>query len=503
MKASFASLLVIFALSCTQETEGSKSSSTDEESKIETKKQQEPKRIPPKNVVYEEGPLPSSDAVIGHAGEVSVNVGDFEFASKLALVVAGKKDPTLPADRMALPHVHFTMTQSLLSRRMAKKKALERGLKVSREEAIAWIAKQKQLAYLTEKDAKADEILKPYAITYDQLIDFASYEVFVEKFVESELKAVEKDEIWKAYAAEKNRVKALVASAHNIPKGSEIDAFVEKNEKRIVTYFEKNKKKFRNPKRVKLDILQLKPKDKDRKEEILKKASEALRKGERLEDIAKKYDLIKKENSKLIYQENAKAFKSKLGSVGWEKKGPRGSYAWMVRGFTPSSEGELNRSTRREIAAKLLRKETISPALVERMELAKVRVLKNMTVKNAKKKGTKLTVLGLRWRVSEFTNRGVIKEFGLVENLVKDAFEHEVGFIGGPLKSREYAYIYKILKKEHANRALFDKKYDEFRVAYLNAKRSQVMPIFMSQFTNTNIDTKALRIKWGVLQKKS
>lgn len=503
MKASFATVLLIFSLSCSQEAKSNKAPKTSAQT---TKQANPPKRIPPENVEYEEGPMPDQNALLAEADGEKVTVADFEFASKLALV-ANQEGTTLPPDRMAMPHIQFTMTQSILSRRVAAKKAKKLGITVSKDEALAWLAEQKNLLYLVADGADMAALLKPFGITTDELIQFATYEVFVEKFVASELKAVKKEEIWKAYSAEYNRVIAIIASAHNVPTGAEIDLFVQTEEKQISEYFEKNKRKFRSPKRVKIDLLRLKPKNKPAKptkDELatLEKAAAALAKGERIEAIAKRLKLDVKLDRKLIHKENLKAFKSKPGTSGFETKGPRGAYAWIVRGFVPSSDGELGRSVKREIGAKLLRKAKISPALVERMEVAKKKVLSKVTEKNAQKTGKKLADYGLRWRVSNFANQGAIKDFGLVEALVKEAFQNEKGFIGGPIKSREYGYIYKILKREYADRKLFDKKYDEFRVGYLNAKRGQVMPMFMSQFTKTQIDTKPLRIKWGVYRKK-
>ena len=498
MKASFAFLLLIFSLSCSEEAKTKNPASTTTQ-KVE--KKDPPKRVPPPNVVYDEGAMPSQDAVLGEAGGEKVTLEDFEFASKLALVAA-KDGTTLPPDRMAMPHIHFTMTQSILSRRVAAKKAKERGIKVSKEETMAWLSKQKTLNHLIAKDADTAALLKPFGITVDQVLQFARYEVFVEKFVASELESVKKEEIWKAYSAEYNRVVAIIGSAHNVPTGAEIDAFAQAEEKQIAEYFEKNKRTFRSPKRVKIDLLRLK-KGADKKNlKPLEDAAAALGKGERIEEIAKKFDLELNLDRKLIHKENKTAFKAKPGTSGFVTKGPRGAYAWIVRGFIASEEGKLGRSVKREISAKILRTKAISPALVERLQLAKEKVLKKVTEKNAQKAGKKLADFGLRWRVSNFADRGAIKEFGLVENLVNEAFKNEKGFIGGPLKSREYAYIYKILKREYADRKVFDKKYDEFRVGYLQAKRGQVMPMFMSQFTNTDINTKPLRIKWGVYRKK-
>ncbi len=506
MKASFATLILLFAFACSDQKGSKHKPKGGTAGKGQAQKKQPIKRIPPQNVVYDKGEMPDQNAILGEADGEKVTLGDFELTSKFALVAERSETKELPADRMAMPHIHFTMTQSILSRRVAAKKAKERGISVSEEESRAWLAKEKTLNYLVAEDADTAALLKPYGITTEQLFTFATYEVFVEKFVASELEAVEKDEIWKAYSSEYNRVIAIIGSAHNVPTGEEIDSFVQKEKTRIADYFEKNKKKFRSPKRVRIDILRVKKNaiktdDKAEQEAVLEKAASALEKGERIEDIAKKLDLEIELDRKLILQENKKAFSSKPGMSGFETKGPRGAYTWIVRGFVASEEATLGRSVEREIAAKLLRDYQISPALETRLKIAQDKVLKKVTLKNAKKTGKKLTNYGMRWRISNFSNRGTITDFGLVEDLVNEAFENKAGFIGGPLKSREYAYVYKILDREYADRKLFEKKYVQFREEYLKAKHGQVLPLFMSQFKNTQIDTKPLRIKWGVFRK--
>src|SRR5690606_7268151 len=92
------------------------------------------------SIVKEEGPMPTGDTVIASAGEHRVTVADFEKSARISLLFGPEGLTEMPPDRLAIPHIHITMSQALLGQKLMLEEAEKRKLLPTETEIVAWLA---------------------------------------------------------------------------------------------------------------------------------------------------------------------------------------------------------------------------------------------------------------------------------------------------------------------------------------------------------------------------
>lgn len=468
-------------------------------------------------IVKEEGPAPTPDTPIATAGEHRVTVADFERASKVSLLFAPGEQTALAPERLAVPHVHLTMTRALLAQKLLEAEAAERGVEVTEEEMEKWLREHKLLSRygkLWDDPERLAAKLAPLELTVDDLRYVARVELLKTKLAEPLLEDVPDEEIWRAYELERTTRTAAIATMSNVPTSEEIDDWVRDHPDEIDEYFQKNPNRFRIPRRVKLNIVKPVP-GTEVDVELLQKAKAELERGVQPVTIAKQLGMQHQLEAQLVRGENPKAFAMRPAEVGWTADGPRGAYAWKVVGFESSRMPEMSRSLRREIAAEMMRTQAVVPSARARLEKI-AEMMKEAELKpgddDAMDRLEKSVEAreDVQFTVVTFPNnpRGSIPELGLAEEILEATFadETEVGDIIGPALTRERAYVLRVLEATEASRQAFEKNLEANRKAYLEALRPRVVQMWAEKKTQeleATVDVKPLRIKYGVLQKGS
>lgn len=464
-------------------------------------------------IVYAEGPKPTDETVIASAGDHKVTIADFDRATQISLLFAPSGVTEMPPERMALPHVHVTMTQALLSQQVIDAEAERRGIEVSDAEIKQWLLDNDMLnrfGKLFDKSELLSEAIEPYGLTADDLRHVARTEILNEKLAEALLEDVPRDEVWRAYALEKTTRTLALVSTKNMPSADGIDDWMGDHAAEIDAYFQKNQRRFRVPKRVKLNIVRPKPGQKV-DESTLKAAAADLEKGIQPVTVARTHGMQEKLEQQLVEGENKRAFRMKPGDVGWTSDGPRGAYAWKVVGFENSRLPEMSRSLRREISAEMLRTTQLTPEVEAKLEQA-AQILENAKLKAGDEAAMDAleqeieAIDGLQFEVTTFPEHpgGSIPNHGLAEEVLEAAFETKVGAVSEPIFSRERGFVFRVLSASKASRKVFERSYDEQRKAYLDALQPRAVQMWSRAKLNelgASVEVDPLRVKYGVLRK--
>ena len=466
---------------------------------------------PPRpQIVKEEGPMPAPDTVIGSAGEHRVMVAEFEKASRVSLLFAPEGVTEMPAERMAIPHIHMTLTRSLLGQKLMAEEATERSIAVRDAEIVAWLKDNEKLARfasLLDREAELAKALEPYGLTRTDLLDVARAELVKDRLTNALVAEVGVDEIWQAYEIEKTTRTLALVSMSNVPSSAEIDEFVEKRAAEIDAHFASNPAKFRIPQRARVHLVRPAP-GKAVSPDVLQAAVADLERGVQPVTVARTHGLEHELDVELVKAENPRAFSDGAGSVGFEMEGPRGAYAWKVQGFAPSRLPELTRPLRREIAAEILRTSHLTPHVSEALSesgglLATTDFEDEAAVdaieKTIETNGQKFEIL-----TTNHHPGGVLPGHGLAEEVLEKVFETEVGAVSPPILSRERGFAFLVLERHDASRAEFDANFDANRKAYQDAYRPRALQFWVEARLNelkASVDAAPLRVKYGVLKK--
>jgi hypothetical protein len=462
-------------------------------------------------IVTEEGPQPTDDTVIASAGDLEVTMGDFAKASQISLLFAPGGVTELPPERLALPHVHMTMTRSLLSQEAILKEVERRGITPDEKALVKWLTDHEKLGEYGELMDKPDILrarLKPLGLTRADLLDVARAEVATDRLAEALLKEVDDDEVWDVYRREKTTRTVAMVSATNLPTSEELDEYVGDHAAEIDEYFQKNPNRFRVPRRVTVHLVRPTPGE-EVDDETMKKAADELRQGIQPVTVARHLDLEHQLNVNMVKGENPEAFGSKRGDVGWVPDGPRGAIAWKVVDFQPSRLPEMSRPLRREIAAEMIRTQDLAPSVEAKLSEALRQIRKtDMKDEGAVDRLEKQLESGgdIAFEITTFPDapNGVLPGHGLAEEVLEAAFETDVGESAGPLLSREKGYAFLVLDKAVASKKQFRANLEGNRKAYLDALRPRVVQMWTQRKLNemdARVDVKPLRIRYGVLQK--
>ncbi len=469
-------------------------------------------------IIYAEGPKPGPDTVLAEAGEVEVTLADFERSMKRSMLIAPEGMTEVPKERLATPHLQINVVRNLLSTKIIAKEAERRGLTASLDEKVAALESSRQIAELAPllRKEKAEEAkLEKIGLTRDDLHTIARNIVLRQKLRAALADDISDEQLWKAYEQQHNQIRLLLVGARNTPSMGEISTHVEEHPERIKEHFDKNKKRYRSPMMVRLTMLSPAPGQKV-DPATLQEAAEHLDRGDAPAKIASELGLESESGALLVRGENTRAFDAEAGSTGFQTKGPRGAYAWKVEGHRDSKEAELTAALKREIAAELLRQNTIVASrqakladAIEQMGTLPTTGTGKGSEVAAKKLAPKLEAKGLEVHVTPMfshNERGFIPGVGLAEEISEKAFAMDLHdpIVDKPILSRGKAWAFRVLDRQKASREQFEKEKEAFRKQYVERLKDRLVMQFTNHYEdqhNARLDLEPLRVKYGTLQK--
>jgi hypothetical protein len=470
-------------------------------------------------IVYKEGPEPAADTVLAEAGDIEVTLADFERAMRQSTLVAPDGQTEAPKERLASPHLQVNVVRNLLSSKIIMQQAERRDLEATLDEKVAALESKSRLAayaaILKKGDEKAPELEKRGLALED--LDLVATELVLRDKLRDQLVAqIDDEQLWQAYQQQNDRMRLLLAGVRNTPTMEEISAFVEEHPERIEAHFSANKKDYRSPTMVELTILAPEP-GKSVDASVLEKAAARLDKGDKPQVIAKDLGLRSDPTALLVRGENPKAFDAEVGSTDFQTSGARGAYAWKVGEKRDSKAPTLTASLNREIAAELLRDQSVVPSKGERVKEA-IAALKELDLPegdDAAKQAldaleTKLEAKGLDVEQTPMfarNGRGFIPGVGLAEEVAKKAYELELDapVADEPILSRGKVWAVRVLDHQTKDREAFEEEKEAFRKEYAERVRDRLVDQLVSYYEDEHdatLDLAPLQIKYGKLQKR-
>lgn len=468
-------------------------------------------------IKYLEGPSPTDDTVLASWRDYKVTIADFDKSARIGRLFSpevslDQEAPEVPKQRMAMPTVHFTMTRALLSRHVVSEGIEEYGIKVTDEDVREALKKDERLKVYGEAlgTEKLSRYLEKLGLTEADLLQVGREIVERSKLEEHLISRIDEKQVWQDYQYKNRTVRLAIANAMNVPSSSALSDYVEKNGDKIEKYFEENKKSFRIPRRVEVDMVHLedgaKPKD-----DVLDRAARLFARGESAPEIAKKLGLKARESVYLVRQQNPQAFGSAVGETGATKDSPRGSYAWRVKGFHDSRIPEMDRSLRRQVAAEIMRRTMLVPSLEEALEKAQ-KVFRKLgydpSDEELARARKKIEDLRLEFQVTPPFPRapnGAVPGIGLAKELSESAFDlSEKKPTTQPILSRERGFVAHLLEKNEPSRETFDASKDVLIEQFKKDARPTIVDRFVQSRLGpegSQFNLKPLGIKYGVISK--
>ena len=466
-------------------------------------------------IVHDSGEMPTPQTPIATAAEHVVTVGDFDKAGRISLLFAPDDQTELPPERLAAPHVQITMTRSMLSQRIIDAEAKARNIEPTKDQMAEHVRQQKRLSRFAgalDDEAALKAALAPLKLEPADLWEVARQSVTNDLLADALLGEISDQQIWQAYNLQKTTRTAVVATTNNVPTSDEIDDFVKDEAAQIEAHFAKFKDRYRVPPRARINMVRPAP-GQNVGDDVLEQAAEKLKAGIQPTTVATELGLQHSLDVHIVRGENKKVFRMKPGEVGWTSSGARGAYAWKVVGFTASRQPELNRPLRREIAAEILRTQSVVPSAKLRLAEA-VKVLADYEHDDAATDATPQlrAAIGQIGQVAihlaTFPNNrkaAIPGKLGLAEEVVDAGFNTKVGDVTEPFLSRQRAIVMKVVGAKTATRTEFKAAIEANRKAYIDAARPRIVASFVEpklRELNASLDLKPLRIKYGVLQKE-
>lgn len=473
-------------------------------------------------IVFAEGPKPTSDTVIATSGDIEVTWDDYQHAIRVGRLFA----PTLPdgtteelsRETLATPHMHTVMTRSLLSRTLVMKEVERRGIEIPEEEVEAFLREQERLSrwgqYLGEPE-KLEEELGKLGVTVEDFKRVGREQLAQKKLQEALLDEIDAESLWEAYRYENNTVRLLAASALNVPSSEELDDFVENRGDDIVKFFEEQESRYTYPARGEATVITGKEPDSVSEGELQKVAKELQKKGADPEAIAQKHGLVAKKRELFTRTEDQSVFAAKLGETGVTFGSPRGSYAWRKTAEVPPTVRELSFGLKREIAAGLLRSEVVSSEAKEKLAVAREKFegldidFNDVEREEVEPALEELRELGLDAKLTPAFPRaqnGFVPGFGINEPVAIAAFNatREDPYPDEPILSRDRAFTFRLVGRTEPTREAFEKEKEAFAEQYREkAKRGIVDQFIQETFgkKRPNLNLNPIRVVYGETRK--
>jgi hypothetical protein len=483
-------------------------------------------------IVHDEGPMPGPETVLAKGADLAITLADFEATMRRSLLFApvdenGRRLQTVPAERLAMPHLHITATQNLVAQKIISDEAARLDITVEPRDELLFFSDHPALsrfAPLFEPGAHADALLAElYAmgLSRDDLRQVAREDILARKLEDHLVNAVDEATLWQAYQRSTDTVALLLLAATNTPSSKELDEFLAldaaRDEPLIDAHFRQNPERYLSPAAVRMTLLRAQNGvEGPELEEHLKQAERRLSSGEEPAAAASGLGLKLEENVVVLKSENPRAFAAQPGTIGYQTAGPRGAYAWRVEARLDPAPLELTRPLRREIAAELLRHSEVLPSVRERLTRG-LAIVEGIPVQadgipdpeamaNA---ATELDSLRLSLIYTGHfprTANGHIPNVGLAETLVPRAFAltREQPYLAAPLLSRERAFVARLVDRNIPSRADFRRDREAFVEAYREQSRSGILQeliVTKQDELAVAYDVRPLRIKYGVLAK--
>ncbi len=457
----------------------------------------------PVRIKYLEGEQPQPDTVVAELATYTVTVAEFERAANLGRlfgpgVATGAFDP-VPLDRLAIPTVQFTTTRAILARKAILAEVTRREIVITEEELKALYRTREDfegLKFLLDEPGFPAN-LKPLDIDLEDFWNIGREHIARERLADAIVADLSDEDVWNAYQFEQSTARVAAVEVSNVPTSAEIDDFVAKNEERIATFFAENERRFRTPQRVVVDVL-------NGDMESLKRAQKMLEEGATPQAAALETRLELRSNVRMVRQENSRAFAAEDGAVGIEKRAS--PYLWKVVGREQSASTELTRPLKREIAAELLRTESLTPTAKKNLETARKILLTLKDEEAAIARATEsVGATGMKLVIlPPFQNSpaGSVPVFGLAPELLAAAFKLKAGKTSKPFLSRERGFVIHVLSRHEADPKLFEAEKDAIRKRVEDELRpSAVDHYIQSVFGATQLNLHPLGVKFGIIQK--
>lgn len=454
-------------------------------------------------IKYLEGEQPTAETIVAELADYTVTVAEFEQAANLGRlfgpdVSEGKFEP-VPPDRLAVPTVQFTTTRAILARKAILAEAKRREIVITEEDLKTLYRTREEFAglkfVLEEPNFPAN--LEPLNISLDDFWNVGREHIARQRLADAIVSDLSEKDIWEAYQFEQSTARVAAVEVSNVPSSAEIDAFVAQHEDRITTFFNENERRFRNPQRVVVDTL-------SGDLETLERAQKMLESGATTQAVALETRLELRSNVRMVRQENSRAFAAETGAVGLEKRSS--PYLWKVVRREESQASELTRPLKREIAAELLRTESLTPGAKARLEAARKVLLKLKDTEESITKATEsLRAADLKLVVLppfQKSPAGSVPVFGLAPELLETAFKLKAGKTSKPFLSRERGFVIHVLSRHQADRKLFEAEKETIRKRVEDELRpSAVDHYIQSVFGATQLNLHPLGVKFGIIQK--
>jgi len=479
-------------------------------------------------IVHPEGVEPGPDSVVGRAGDIEVNLADYDrFLRRSRLFAPGGKrggkerraGREIPPERKASPRLQVQTVRSLLERRVLERVAEERGVEVSDEAVDSFIREHDKLgrwASALEPDAGGGAGL-PDGLSASDLRTVARARLVRRKLRDELVERPSAEELWELYRRRNTGVRIAYVALQNAPEPAEIDSFVERHSggetSRIREHFEQHRKKYRRSRLVEITGLRS-PSGEEVEESKLEEAAERLESGEPPEEVAAELGLEIEESSYLRRRENPQAFGAEEGAAGYQMDGPRGAYAWRVEGWREGKTAELDRSLRREIAAELLRKEVV-PSVGDRLEsildlMRRVAERSDWPISREELAPVREALGGdAELEVTEkFAKRpdDNVPGLGLAEPVMEAAFElsPEDPVADEPILNRERAVALMLVDRDEASREQFEEGRESFRRRIVDQRRRRAVQNYLDEWFSEHepsTDLEPVQATYGRLEK--
>ena len=468
----------------------------------------------------------SDDPVIGAVeGYSQVRLSDYDRAIKrFALFAPDDKTRAMPDDFIKAPHFQQRTVINLVDMDLMRHMAKDKGITISQQEIDAAIAAEprlKRFAALTPDKRAA--LLKEFGLEPSDLDTVVRDRLLAQKLPPLLIPDPTPDQLWQAYKIYKERVEIEYIKVPNTPVSADIDAFEAKNGPQIEGYYTKNKDEFSVPASRKVRLIQINvPKDATedarqaarRKLEAFKRDVEA---GQDFAELARTHSqhTTAKQGGDLGYvvrRQRPEAFKTPVGQITDPLDGPGGVYILQIESELPAHTQDLTGSIRREIAAKLLRKQGPQPkAMATADQLA-------LHWRRTKDSGDDTSLqlalkqhhlrIGKTFPFQPDARADLfIPGIGQAPDVMKAVrkLNPEAPISAAPVLYRDQLYVLALKHQGKASRTEFAAEKDAFATHWLRERRSRAVTERTNALKETHgiqIDMRPVRNRYGVIDRK-
>lgn len=357
-------LLAVLLLACQDKTP------TPSKPPAPTTTQPSPQNHAPPAPDPKENPKKNHQSWIVRSGSITITLEDYDKAlHKLALF---SPDGKVPPELLTSPRFQQNTALNLLSIWTLREASDRADLTLSDEEFREHLNTNPKLQRFAKLDAKSlTEALAQHKLTPKDLRDVVSDRVRSEKLKHKLVPEPTDDVLWQAWKHQKERTEIQYVAVSNTPPSNAITRMVRENPREIETYYKEHPSEYAVPatRRVRMIQrtlpLQYTPDQEAQVQEKLRSLRTQALAGEDFAALAKTHSQhhTSPQGGDLgfvVRRQNPDAFKTEVGQISDVLRNGKGFFILKVEQELPSRTQELTPGVRRETAAKILRRKTIS-----------------------------------------------------------------------------------------------------------------------------------------------